>query len=191
MSGNFTKDDLGKLGLIETSPGVFQKKPQEIKEVLKTIHENGVIPYNANADKKPITYEGVLMIEPQSAARARVFTDNRTGKIRAASTPKYYGYKNTLIKMIKEEHLHKMPKVKWGVLHCEFQFPFPKGIPQYKRVEGMPKITKPDWDNLVKAIQDALEHSGAMKNDSKIHTGSGKKTYTFGQPRIIFKLSTS
>lgn len=74
------------------------------------------------------------------------------------------------------------------VVAFAFWFPFPKtGTKKEKaeRYEGQPVRRRPDCDNLVKAVGDAVVKSGALPDDQFDTTLIVRKRYTFGQPRLV------
>lgn len=82
----------------------------------------------------------------------------------AVTPPKTREYE----KLIREQWTHGMMN---GPLHVTtvFTFKVPKSYSKKKHAEliGMPKTTKPDLDNLVKAVLDAL-NGVAYEDDSNI-----------------------
>ena len=68
-----------------------------------------------------------------------------------------------------------------------FAFPYPKSMPKYKRGSQfrLYKETKPDLDNLQKAINDALNNS-VFVDDSQIVSCKAEKYYdTVGYIKVI------
>lgn len=64
-------------------------------------------------------------------------------------------------------------------------FPIPKRVSQKRRssMEGTYYLSRPDADNIAKAILDAL-NGLAYPDDSAVQLGSVKKIYTNGAPRV-------
>lgn len=64
-------------------------------------------------------------------------------------------------------------------------FPIPKGTSKKKveELEGAFHLKRPDTDNLVKAVLDAL-NSHAYPDDSAVMLGPWYKVYTNGAPRV-------
>lgn len=123
----------------------------------------------------------ILPIKPMATPRPRA------GRFGTHNDPAYTRYKKNLITLIKWA---KVSKGAYSSLNAKFYFKFPKNTAKYKLVEGFPKTTKPDIDNLVKGLQDAVEQSGIITNDSRIHKLNIEKLYTIGNERIEFSLGT-
>ncbi len=81
----------------------------------------------------------------------------------------------------------KRDSVECGVLSVEFHLPMPSSWSRKKKLkfEGRPHLSKPDLDNLVKAVMDCLYES-----DSHIHTIYARKFWTAKGGGIDF-LSTN
>lgn len=96
--------------------------------------------------------------EPVPKGRPRFYGNH------AVTPPKTREYE----KLIREQWTHGMMN---GPLHVTMVFTFkvPKSYSKKKHAEliGMPKTTKPDLDNLVKAVLDAL-NGVAYEDDSNI-----------------------
>lgn len=68
-------------------------------------------------------------------------------------------------------------------------FPIPKSTSKRKReaMEGAFKISRPDCDNIAKAILDSL-NGLAYHDDSAVQLGSVWKLYTNGAPRVEVRI---
>ena len=68
-------------------------------------------------------------------------------------------------------------------------FPIPKSVPKRRRgaMEGMFHISRPDCDNIAKAILDSL-NGLAYHDDSAVQLGSVWKIYTNGAPRVEVRI---
>lgn len=101
----------------------------------------------------------------------------------AVTPPKTREYE----KLIREEWTHGMMN---GPLHVTtvFTFKIPKSYSKKKQAEliGKPKTTKPDLDNLVKAVLDAL-NGVAFEDDSRICSISAVKLYGT-EPCVFVKM---
>ncbi len=95
-------------------------------------------------------------------ARARVFVDKRTGKIRAANPQNCTDWKH-LIQIQALEH--RPTQLLDGALKVSLVFQLPRPASKPKK-EYWPRW-KPDWDNLAKALTDACEGL-IYTNDSRI-----------------------
>ena len=116
-----------------------------------------------------------FLIEPESAARPRF-----SGKI--AYTPvKYRRYKQLLEVMVKRQLPAGWKPIKGLVtLEVEFELSRPKSVSQSKR--PMP-IVKPDIDNLLKAVMDAM-NGRVWVDDCQITEVVASKIYAMNDPQI-------
>ena len=75
------------------------------------------------------------------------------------------------------------------IVSMKFTFEIPKSYSKKKRSELLyrPKTTKPDLDNLVKAVLDGLNGT-AFDDDSRIHRIMAIKEYG-DEPRVVVMLS--
>lgn len=169
---NFTYEDLKRLGLTKNEDGTFSKKKKPV-----TVG-NGLLDHmNLNATTEFIF---LVEIEPFPALRPRL------GKNGTYNDPRYTNYKNAVATAMREADI---PDAEWKEVEAIFRCPFPKSTPKYKRIEGTKKVTKPDADNFGKAILDALENAGTIKNDSQISDMIFRKRFTNGDPhtKIILR----
>ena len=95
--------------------------------------------------------------------------------------------KTLLVEGQKRIGVNIIPRDYYGI-EAVFYFPYPKSTAKKRLIEGAKKRTKPDIDNVGKAIQDALEQAKAVVNDSLFSDINYKKRFTLGEPRIEFKL---
>ena len=120
----------------------------------------------------------VVDLVPMPAPRPR-FSKNGT-----YNNSKYTNYKSAFLLKAKQQN----KKFLTGALRLEvlFVMPIPKSWSKKKRLAsvGQPHICKPDTDNLVKSMLDALEGT-IYKNDSQICSISAKKVYG-NNPRTIY-----
>jgi Holliday junction resolvase RusA-like endonuclease len=141
-----------------------------------------------------VTQLYTINITPRQADRARA--NPRNGNF--FNTPEYARYKKQLIFLFKGRNLSVSGKKILGVqidkkdyygVEATFYFPYPKSTPKYKRIEGARKRTKPDIDNVGKALQDGLEQAKAVVNDSLFSDINYKKRWTTEEDgRFEFKL---
>jgi len=128
----------------------------------------------------------VINLIPVSAPRPRVVTKVINGKrvSRAYNKPEYTDYKNAFLQLAKMQN----KKFLTGPLELEiiFVMPIPKSWSKKKReaIVGQPHTSKPDTDNLLKSVLDALEGT-IYKNDSQIYSINTKKVYGTN-PRTIY-----
>lgn len=95
-------------------------------------------------------------------ARARVFVDKHTGKIRSANPKNCTDWKHSIAMQALEYRPGKLLDFPLR-LTATFYLLRPKSKPKSEEYPA----TKPDFDNLVKAITDALE-GVIYTNDSRI-----------------------
>ena len=118
----------------------------------------------------------ILKIIPQATPRPRV------GKHGAYYPEKYRDYKRALgliIKSVCKTHYKGAIKIEVG-----FYMPIPKSLSKKKQEElaGEWHTKKPDTDNLIKGVKDALEGI-AFNNDSQVCHETSYKMYS-KNPRI-------
>ena len=126
-----------------------------------------------------ITFTG----EPVPAQRTR------TAKGGHRYTPKKYkAYKSDLINHIenKYSHLKKLVPSKENKKERTKYF---KENRFYISLAVYRSKSYGDADNFLKAVQDALEQSGVIGNDSQIDDGDFRKRVDKNNPRIEFKLT--
>jgi len=122
----------------------------------------------------------VVDLEPMAASRPRF------SKYGTYNNSKYTNYKSAFLLKAKQQN----KKFLTGALRLDvlFVMPIPKSWSKKKRLAsvGQPHICKPDADNLVKAMLDALEGT-IYKNDSQVYSINAKKIYG-NNPRTIYIL---
>ena len=94
----------------------------------------------------------------------------------------YWAFKDELKRMLKEADFKIQDE-----LFVEFYIPMPKSWSKKKKNEYVGKThqQKPDIDNLLKGVMDAI-----FKEDAHVHTVYGKKTWA-KEPSITFMSSKS
>ena len=100
------------------------------------------------------------------------------------NTKEYSANKNALSLLVKSV---KIQKREYKAMNIICEYPYPKGTPKKHQIDGKLKDTKPDWDNLPKAIQDVITKNhllinkvGATGDDGQISIGSVIKRYRTG-----------
>lgn len=83
-------------------------------------------------------------------------------------------------KLIRDTYLAECGKVLEGPIEAEYEFVYepPKSWSKKRRAEamGQPMLTKPDTDNLIKLVQDAL-NAAAYTDDNQIYLITSRKVY--------------
>lgn len=145
----YTKDDLSRLGLVEISPGIYERK-----SILK---ESGAL-----SSAVPLMTQGTGLIisfpiDPMGKPR---MTQQDRWKKRPA-TDRYWEMKSR-IKQIAEGAKFVLPE---SNMHMIFYIPMADSWSKKRKEEmdGKPHQQKPDGDNILKGIQDAL-----CKDDSYV-----------------------
>jgi Holliday junction resolvase RusA-like endonuclease len=85
--------------------------------------------------------------------------------------------------------LHRQPQIEEPVkLSVSFFLPRPKRLVGVDR--SIPHVSKPDADNLLKAVMDAMTNVGVWRDDSLVFSVSADKWYAQGEPgaQIIVKV---
>lgn len=131
-----------------------------------------------------MTFEIVLNIEPMShqSMRFRVITPkNKKPFVSTYKPAKIVAYQKELRNLILEQKKGKelIPSgVPITVEYLHYCFAYPKSMPKKNRIEGTPKVTKPDLqDNLNKAFFDALEGAIFEQDQNIWHIKEIKKYY--------------
>lgn len=82
---------------------------------------------------------------------------------------------------IAAELLGKVPSEPWlgpVALSVQFYFPRPQRLCRRNSPPGsVPHTAKPDVDNLIKAVMDAMTQSGVWRDDAQVHSLSISKMY--------------
>jgi Holliday junction resolvase RusA-like endonuclease len=123
--------------------------------------------YHTKQDKKMI--EIILSINPMGAVRT-----TRQGK-HTDRAKKYHNWMNTVQWLYRQALLEQKLSTKTlpdGVVDY-LEFGIEVGKTTKKRI-GQPHTMKPDWDNLSKAVLDAIFYQ-KDKDDCTIHTVGGVK----------------
>jgi len=128
-----------------------------------------------------------LEIEPQPTPRPSVNT--YTGV--AYYPGSYNAYKKALYYLLKNAmKITCMEKSNYSEVGAEFYFTYPKSTAKKNLIDNAPHTKKPDIDNLLKGLMDAMEDAGIFTNDSRAHSIIARKMYTTkSQGYIILSLS--
>ena len=104
---------------------------------------------------------------PKAQGRPRVFRNKHTGKVHAVDPETAKDWKRTIqAQVLASPERPQAPLATALELAAEFFLPKPKYL-QKRRLPPPPHVTKPDLDNLLKALKDAC--SGILYlDDSQI-----------------------
>lgn len=117
--------------------------------------------------------------KPQGKARARTFYDKRVGKMRSVTPERTKDYES-LIRWSYKAAGGQYFGEKLISVDIQAFYPIPKSFSKKKRqaaeFEGMRPTTKPDCDNVIKAVLDAL-NGVAYYDDKQVISVSCNKYY--------------
>lgn len=117
-----------------------------------------------------------IRVDTAPVAKARPRVTMRGGKARAYTPKKSADYERLIA-----SHWKHAPTDKPVALRMEFGMPIPASWPKYRRAEALQgsllPAKKPDIDNLVKAVLDAL-NGIAYDDDGQVVEVSARKVYT-------------
>lgn len=82
-----------------------------------------------------------------------------------------------------------------GPVRCKLTFLMPRPKRLYRKKDDMfeiPHTTKPDIDNLMKAVYDAMTQAGVWKDDSVVYMSESRKCYHAkdGQPGVWIEVES-
>ena len=131
-----------------------------------------------------IQFEVIGIPKPQ--ARPRVFVNK--GKVFAHS-PKTSYFES--IKTSAYEQRIKANKQLSGALDLSliFLLPYPKSMSQKKKREKHYITTRPDIDNYIKAVMDAINNSSLWADDSQVAVLTASKQYSNDVSRTIIEIT--
>ncbi len=174
------KDDsfLRQKGWIETSPGVFEKpldvdKPYTIRKFIDTFKKTGYLPVQHDTNKLLISFP----VDPIGKPR---MTQQDKWK-RRPTTDRYWELKSRM-KKIATGACFELPE---SNIHMIFYLPMADSWSKKKKEEmdGKPHKQKPDGDNILKGVQDAL-----CKDDSFIWDVRISKYWAYKGRIDIYKI---
>lgn len=122
---------------------------------------------------------------PKPQARPRVFVNK--GRVFAHS-PKTDYFELVKVNAYEQRLLAKKQLSGPLSLTLEFYLPYPKSMSQKKRLESKYVITRPDIDNYVKAVMDAINNSELWQDDSQVVVLHATKFYTNEKPKTIINI---
>jgi len=120
-------------------------------------------------------FECLIPGQPIGKGRARAFI--RHGRIGQFTPEKTVRWESHAAMVIQQSGAQ--PTTEPVRLEVEARFERPGRLKTRKLIAArdVPHIAKPDADNIVKAVCDALEKSGAVHNDSQVYQINVAKTY--------------
>lgn len=123
-------------------------------------------------------------------AQPRTSPTTRNGKPDVYTPDRANGWKN-LIAMEANKHLPVKPLEGPIKIDCLFLMPRPRRLMRLQAPGGhIPHTSKPDRDNLDKAVLDCLTQIGFIKDDRQVCEGEILKYYheKGGQPGVVIKI---
>jgi len=127
-----------------------------------------------------------IRVDTAPVAKARPRVTMRGGKARAYTPKKSADYERLIA-----SHWHHAPTDKPVALRIEFGMPIPASWPKYRRTEALQgsllPAKKPDIDNLVKAVLDAL-NGIAYNDDSQVVCLTSRKQYA-AVPGVLIQIT--
>lgn len=108
----------------------------------------------------------------------RVFKNRKTGKSFIGKTKQAESVRTEMMLWFKKWKPKAPIKGPVGLV-VDFVFPFPKRTPKYLKARNIiPKDTKPDCDNLMKQVCDAIEMAGYFEvGDQQVYDMRCRKWY--------------
>lgn len=116
-------------------------------------------------------------VHGQPIGKGRPRATARGGKVRTYTPEKTVRWESHAADVIQRSGAQ--PTTEPVRLEVEARFERPGRLKTRKEItrRSVPHIAKPDADNIVKAVCDALEKSGAVHNDSQVYQIAVAKTY--------------
>ncbi len=172
-----TKEDLLRMGLIETKPGVFEKP--FIDKTYSISEKDWLKKFNSEPAFASLFGDLLISFPVDPIGKPRM-TQKDQWKKRDA-TDRYWELKRQM-KQIAEGANFTMPE---SHIHIVCYMPMPYSWPKKKKEEmnGRPHQQKPDADNILKGIQDAL-----CKEDSYIWDVRISKYWSYKGAIEIYKI---
>lgn len=150
-----------------------EEEDQAIKEAMD--HIQGIYDFRIDLNPKPT---------PRPRASARMMGGK--ARVMVYNPSEYTEYKKQIAMALR---VLKVPKGEYSRIYISVHMPYPKSVKDTKketrRVDGAPHLKKPDWDNYVKGIQDAMGDAGIIKDDGGLSDGMVKKRYTIEENGFI------
>lgn len=111
-----------------------------------------------------------LEIEPKPTPRPRLGRGGHT-----FNPPNYTKYKKDLGFLLNSLNI---PNFDYSYIRINFYFSYPQTTPKKNRIDQAPMRYKYDIDNLLKAIFDAMQEVGIVKDDRMISGVYAEKLFT-------------
>ena len=127
------------------------------------------------------TFFVAITPKAQPRARARAVGAGKHAYARVYPVKSGEEYKAT-VATLAAQHRPPAPVTGPVSLGLTFWLPRPKSHPAWKSEAGTAHTSKPDIDNLAKAIMDALKQGGYYRDDSQVVAETLFKTYARGHP---------
>ena len=125
---------------------------------------------------------------PQGKARARTFKNKKTGKTVTTTPDNTVLYENLIKIMFKQAKGIMIEEGKPVYMSVTAFFDIPKSYTKGKRLAATHNIIrptkKPDADNILKVVADAL-NGLAYKDDTQIVSAMVVKNFTEDEPRVV------
>lgn len=133
------------------------------------------IPGSLNPGRICITFEDITPPRDTHQSRLRLFRD-KSGRVfpgkrkPSRETQEILNALSLAIAAVKKTDPDKVAALQAGPVRLclSLFYPWPKSAPKWKRDRAEYKITRPDADNLVKTIQDAIAIRGLIKDDNQV-----------------------
>jgi Holliday junction resolvase RusA-like endonuclease len=121
---------------------------------------------------------------PKAQPRPRAFVNRATGRASVYDAGTAEHWKSQIAEAARE-HLPDKPLDCPVAIDIKFAMPRPKRLMRKKDPGGaMPHTSKPDMDNLAKAVMDALTQLGMWLDDSQVYEQRASKRYAFKGGRV-------
>lgn len=129
---------------------------------------------NADLDPVMIFVRGLPVAQPRAQVNTvtrRAYTPDKSGRLESWKT----AVMGAVLGLSRREHRRLRL---WASERIALQIVVQVRLKRARTSRLVHPTGKPDWDNLLKAIQDALEDARAIRNDSCIVMGSVLKRWT-------------
>ncbi len=125
---------------------------------------------------------------PIAQPRHRVTTARGFARAYIPADNKVHGWKNAVIASLDKSGMSDRRIDVPVQLSLEFQLPMPKNM-KNETGHTIPHVKKPDIDNLVKAVMDAMTSTGVWRDDSLVWDIRATKIYAGEFPGVLIALN--